>query len=153
MLAIAAFRAAPALAAGTADVSVSGSWSQTIGATALVSGPGSDLTASYVGGPSDIVLAVTINGNHSWNVNVRRVDSLWNQNLNLYVQRTSDGTAGSGQVSGGTAYQLVTASDQLFFSGTKSQSGFAVQVKLDGVSLQVPPADYSTTLTFTVVAL
>ena len=131
-------------------ITVTGSWSQTIGPANLVSGAGSDLANPYVSGAAQIILSFTGIGSKDYHVTVQRVDTSWNSNLNLYVQRTS----AQGNITGGATYMLVTTTAQTFFNGAgnPSPSNVNVQVKLDGVSLQVPPAAYTTGLTFTVLS-
>lgn len=151
-LALAALSARAPAAQAAGRITVTGSWSQTINSSNLTGGAGTDLTSAYTSAGNQVLLSISNTvGTHNWNVTVRRVDAVWNSNLNLYVQRTSDGTASAGNVSGGTSYQLVTTSDQLFFTGHNNANNFAVQIQLNGVSLQVPPASYTTTLTFTEV--
>ena len=138
--------AAPTLAKHP-GITVTGSWSQTIGTVNLASGAGSDLANPYASSSSQLVLDINgTTGNGNSYVTVQRVDTSWNSNLNLYVQRTSGGS----NVSGGTTYLLVTTSAQTFFTETQDVT-VNVQVKLDGVSLQVPPATYATGLLFTVI--
>lgn len=134
-------------ASAAPSIAVTGSWSQTIGPANLNAGAGSDLPSVYTSAGNQVLLGLS---DPSWRVSVQRVDASWNSNLNLYVQRTSDGSTPNGTIAGGTAYQLVTPSAQSFFTGTKNFTNIAVQVQLTGVSLQVPPAAYSTGLTFTI---
>ncbi len=85
----------------------------------------------------------------NWGLDVKKIDTNWHSNLHLHVKRTSDGT-GSGTISGGDSYQEVTDIDQSFFSGNSDRSNVNVQLKLTGVSIQVPPDTYTTTIYYTV---
>ena len=129
------------------SITVTGSWSQTIGSASLSAAAGSDLVGTYTSAADQVLLDLS---DPRWRVSVQRVDAFWHSNLNLYVQRTSNGSTPNGTISGGTAYQSVTTSAQSFFTGTKNFSNIAVQIQLSGVSLQVPPATYTTGLTFTI---
>lgn len=140
------------LLAGTAwtaiTMTTTGGWTQTIDATDLVGGAGTDLTDTYESA-SDAV-QIDINGTgEAWHTDIRKVDSNWHGDFVLYVRRTSDGT-GDNPISGGTAYQAVTDVDTEFFTGNDERTGICVQVKLSGVSIQVPPDTYLTTLYYTV---
>ena len=138
--------------AGSIDIAVAGSWSETINAFDLISGAGSDLTDSYESAPDAV--SITISGAagvllNAWRIEVKKVDTNWHGDFILWVRRTSDGTGGA--VSGGTPYQQVTDTDSPFFNGSGDVSGIKVQLKLSGVSLQVHPDTYTTTVCYTVV--
>jgi hypothetical protein len=126
-------------------ITVTGNWAETIDASDLQGGPGSNLISTYESASN--VGVVDINAGNWW-VYVEKTDSTWHANLHLYVKRTSDGS-GSGTISGGTNYQEIDTS-QLFFSGSDDRSNVNLQLKLDGVSIQVPPAIYTTTIYYTI---
>ena len=133
--------------AGTLDISASGGWTMTVNASDLTSGAGSNIKDKESGSGATLL---TISGTgFVWKVNVSRSDTSWNGNLTLYLKRTSDGT-GSGFVAGGTSYIPIGTTSSQFFTGSGSKSNIAVQYKL-GSSVSVPPGNYSTTVTFTVV--
>ena len=130
------------------DISVIGSWSETIDENDLLAGAGTDLKNSYEN-PDDQVL-ITISGTTSgWRVDIKKVDANWHVDLSLFVRRTGSGAGGS--VSGGDTYIEVTATDQPFFTGSGGVSGITAQIKLSGISIQVLPDNYSTTVYYTVV--
>ena len=130
------------------DISVIGSWSETIDENDLLAGAGTDLKNSYES-PDDQVL-ITISGTTGgWRVDIKKVDANWHANLALSVRRTGSGAGGS--VSGGDTYTEVTATDQPFFTGSGGVSGIKAQIKLSGISIQVLPDNYSTTVYYTVV--
>ena len=134
------------------DISVSGSWSLTINANDLIYGAGSKLRSDYES-VSDAV-SINISGATSdgdrWQVDVSKSDTHWSSSFILYIKRTSDGV-GSGSVSGGTSYQGITEGNQSFFSGSGNRNGITAQLKLSGMSLQIPPDTYTTTIYYTVV--
>lgn len=101
--------------------------------------------------------------NH-YTVNVKRTDSGPNWNtagLDLWVRRTGDGTGGglsifgSSNIFGGEAFQQITVGDQYFFEGnnfgTSLRAGVPLQYQITGISVQVPVANYTTTITYTLV--
>jgi hypothetical protein len=134
-------------------ITVTGSWSLSIGQANLQGSAGSDLTSYYESTTNQLSMAVDEGrGEHTWRVDVKRIDSSWHASLGLYIKRTNAGTSGKGSVnSGGTEYGLITTSDQTFWTGIGDRAGIYLQEKLDGVSCAIPAASYSTTLCFTVV--
>jgi hypothetical protein len=136
--------------AGT--LTLTGSWAKTIDSSDLQAGPGSDLTDTYESAANQVTIDVTAVGNSTWDVNVKKIDSNWHANFQLSVRRTSSGTgAGGSSVSGGTTYQEITDTNQLFFNGKKARQGINVQLRLSGVSVQIPQDTYITTVYYTVV--
>lgn len=130
------------------DISVIGSWFETTDENDLLAGAGTDLKNSYES-PDDQVL-ITISGTTGgWRVDIKKVDGNWHADLALSVRRTGSGAGGS--VSGGDTYTEVTATDQPFFTGSGGVSGITAQIKLSGISIQVLPDNYSTTVYYTVV--
>lgn len=144
--AILIFLSVPARPAITLEVL--GSWTESIDAVDLIAGAGSDLTDSYESASNAIEVNITSSGT-SWQMDIRKVDGNWHGDFVLYARRTADGT-GVGTISGGDAYQQITGVDNLFFSGTKGRTGVNVQLKLSGVSIQVPPDTYITTVYYTI---
>ena len=134
------------------DITATGSWSRTIDASDLVSGAGSDLVGIYESAVNATVLTIlnTTGNTDNWRIDVRRSDSTWHGNFNLYIQRTSDGTGG-GSISGGLSYIAIGTTDSQFFSGAGDRSSVNLQYKLTGMSVSIPPNTYSTTVVFTVV--
>lgn len=133
------------------DITAVGSWNLYITSADLAAGAGSDLKSDYesVADAVSIDISATAGASDSWRVDVKKVDTDWQGDLILYIKRTSDGTGGS--VSGGTAYQEVTDVGTSFFSGSDDISGIKAQLKLSGVSIQVPIDTYTTTVYYTIV--
>jgi hypothetical protein len=134
------------------SIKVTGSWFETIDASDLVGGPGSELKDTYESSADQVSMEVEITGagNKDWRVDVRKVDTDWHSDLGLYVRRTSDGS-GPGQVSGGTSYQQLSDTYQEFFRGSRNRRDMSLQLKLDGVSADIPCGTYLTTVYYTVV--
>lgn len=134
-----------------ADIKSIGSWSETIDSLDLQAGPGSDLIGTYESASNQIKINVE-STNEYWRVDVRKSDTNWHSNFQLSVRRTSDGT-GNSPVSGGTSYQEITDIDQSFFNGHRQRTDIDVQLKLTGISIQIPPDTYTTTVNYTVVEI
>lgn len=130
------------------SITATGSWSETIDASDLTAGAGSNLidTCQSAADAVSIDIAAT-SGN--WKLDVKKINSNWHDDLHLYIQRTSDG-AGPGSISGGDSYQEITDIDINFFSGNGDRSNVSVQLKLTGVSIQVPPGVYTAAVYYTV---
>jgi hypothetical protein len=129
-----------------------GDWYLTIGSADLVSGPGSNLPSYFESASNLISIDITgaIDDNDNWRVDVKKTDGTWNIALHLNAYRTNDGS-GTGSISGGTSYQEITSTDSQFFNGRGDRSDITVRLKMSGISVTLPPATYSTTVTFTVV--
>ena len=132
-------------------ITVTGSWSETIDASDLVAGAGSDLIGIYESNSDQIVLDIDV-GRGNFRVDVSKINTNWHSDFQLYVRRTSDGT-GDGEISGGTSYQEITDTYQSFFTFKKDRTGINLQLKLCGVSVQVAPDTYTTTAYCTIVKI
>jgi hypothetical protein len=135
------------------DLSATGGWNETVSESDLTSGAGSDLVGNYesTNDATNITISDCIGDSDNWRVDVRWVDEgSWHGDFALYVKRTSDG-AGSGSVSGGLSYIEITSTDVEFFSGAGDRSNIAIQYQLTGMSINVSPTNYNTTIIFTVV--
>lgn len=132
-----------------ADLTSSGDWVESINATHLVAGAGSDLQAQFESVSGVTTLTIT-NAPGAWSLRVRRGGSGGHGDVTVYVKRTSSGS-GSGSIAGGTAYQALTGTDEELFSGSDARSSVSLQFKLTGLSRNVSPATYLSSLIFTVL--
>lgn len=134
------------------SVAVTGDYSETIDAIDLQSGAGSDLIDSYESSTTAVSsdISGTAGVGDNWRVDIKKSDTTWDSNLYLDVKRTTDGT-GSGSISGGIAYQEITDIDLEFFGGDADRADVKIQLRLRGVSVQILPDTYSTTVYYTVV--
>jgi hypothetical protein len=142
--------AGPAVAA--IDITVTGSWNQTIDKNNLTGGAGTNLTSTYTSIQNINLINITgaTSKKDSWQVNVKRINTTWDNSLLVFAKRTSAGT-GSGKIYGGQAYIQVTTTDTTFFTGEGDRNGIQIQLQLTGASLTVPPNQYSTTIQYTVI--
>jgi hypothetical protein len=131
------------------SISVTGSWFETIDATDLVGGAGSDLRSTCESAADQVAIDISGAGSKSWAVDIRKVDTDWPSGLGLYARRTSDGS-GQGQVTGGTSYQQVSDTYQEFFTGDDNRKGINIQMMIDGVSAEMPCGNFLTTVYYTV---
>lgn len=133
------------------SITVTGSWSETIDESDLQAGPGSDLRAKYTSAKDQISIDIGDTA-ANWEVNVSKFDTNWHPDFQLSVKRTSKGT-GPGSIKGGNSGQQVTDVSQQFFYGSETRDNVEVQFKLDGVSVQIPPDTYLTTVYYEVVEI
>ena len=146
---VAGRRTSAVISIGTTPASLS----RTIDVSDLQAGAGTDLNPDYYSAANAISIDVsgTTGIEDQWRVDVRKVDTTWHSNLHLHTRRTSDGDASPANISGGSSYQEMSGTDQQFFTGEGDIIGIEAQLKLSGVSVQIPPNTYSTTVYFTVV--
>ena len=136
-------------------------WTTSIGTGDLVSGAGSDLISTYESDVAQVVISISdVVENAAWRVDVSRDSGSWNNNLTLSARRTGAGLGG-GSIAGGDSYGLIDTVGYVLFSGTGNRSDITIQMKLSGISLQIPPntdprhpiPPYTTTITYTLVEL
>jgi hypothetical protein len=130
-----------------ADISIVGNWSETVNSSDLIAGAGSDLRSPIKSSTSVAVINISNTNGSSWTVNVKKADLLWPAGTSLAVKRSSDGN-GSGSISGGTTYLGLTGNEQIIFSGAGDRSDIGIQLKLSGLSVDNPPDNYSTSITY-----
>lgn len=134
------------------DVYAVGSCNFIIDSSCLVGGAGSDLIDSFESKLNATVINITGTGGSgdAWRVQLRKSSVSQLRGVAFYVKRTGDGS-GSGTVSGGSSYVAVETSDTDFFEGSGDRTDITVQYKVSGISISVPPGNYSATIIFTVV--
>ena len=136
-----------------AGIIITGSWSLSIGSTDLISGAGSDISNPFVSLANQVSIEVTDARpfRDDWRIDIHKSDAIWPAGFRLFVMRTGDGTGhNKATISGGLSYLEISDTDQLFFLGAGNRSGIPIQLKLEGVSVQIPPGLYSTTVIYTV---
>jgi len=139
------------------QVTVSGSWSLTINETDLQSGAGSDLIDTYENNTNQVYVNVSKSGglfsNWYWRVDITKSDGNWHSDFHLDVRRTSNGIGFGGSISGLTSYQEILNSTPPYFTGSRNRYLIAMQYRLRGVSVQVPPDTYETTVIYTLTEI
>ena len=134
------------------SIKITGSWDETVDSTDLQGSAGTDLISTYESISNVCDIDITGGAKKNWRVDVNKTDTLWHTNLHLYVRRTSDGTGG-GTITGGTAYQEITDINQTLFSGYDNLRDITIQYQLTGVSVQILPNVYTTTINYTITTI
>jgi hypothetical protein len=136
------------LDAQAASVSVLGNWFESLGATDLVGGAGTDLRSPIESGASQVGITVSNTDGAPWALTVQRAGGDLPAGVTLAVRRTGSGNCSS--LIGGMAYQNLGDQGQAFFSGLGDCAGVGIQLRLDGVSILQPPGLYGATVLYTV---
>lgn len=137
---------------------VTGNWI-TVLDVASTTEAGIDFYSTYLSAPDEVLVDVfkTSGGNTPfwWRVDVRKSDVDWDSNLQLFIKRTGTGYAPNGNsfIIGGTSFQLLTNTNQLFFLGRRQRYNIPIQFQLTGVSVLLPVKTYVTTVIYTVTEL
>jgi hypothetical protein len=135
------------------DLTATGGWSETVDASDLAWGAGSNLIDTYESTTeaTNITIYNCTGDSDNWRVDIRRVDEGgWHGDFTLYAKRTSDGT-GNGSISGELSYLEITSTDTPFFSGTGDRSNITLQYQLTGMSIDISPNYYNAPVILTVV--
>ncbi len=129
-----------------------GSIAMTVDESDLQGGAGSDLIDTYQSASDLIRIKISQTSGLRWIVYVRKLDINWHNDLHVFLRRTTDGS-GPGTIRDGTSYMELTDVDQQFFRGQRNRNNVRAQAQLTGVSVDIPPDTYSTTIYYTVVDL
>jgi hypothetical protein len=138
---------------GAATLTVTGSWTVSIGQANLSGVAGSDLTATYASATNAATLGVSSALYQNWRIDVYQQNTTWYAAMHIWVKRTNNGTFGTGTYSGGTTFIDLNATSQTFMTGNGNRSGFTLQFQLTGVSCAVPAQSYATTVVYTIVQI
>lgn len=144
------------------SLTLTGSWSYTVPATDITEA-GNDFTGTYASSASQVQIGVDNGGGflqelfgYNWRVSVRKTDANWDNTASIFVRRTNNGSPIFSwltlTLTGGQAYQQITGTDQIFFSGNRGARGINIQYELRGVSVVMAAQSYSTTIVYTVTA-
>lgn len=148
------------LAKGQIAISIIGNWNYSI-PTNDISEAGSDFSGTYSSSSNAVTVDVFQQSwfanffNYNWRVDIRRSDVDWHSNLQLYTRRTGNGSPFffNGNISGGTSYQQITNTNQLFFNGNRTRLDIPIQYEIRNVSVLIPAKTYETTIIYTVTEL
>ena len=131
-----------------ADLTSMGDWIQTVTATNLVAGAGSDLQPQFESLSGVTILTIS-NAPGPWIMRARLSGTGGHGDVSVQVKRTSAGS-GTGSIDGGTTYTELSGLDSEIFNGTESRENISLQFKLTGLSCRVSPGTYLSTIIFTV---
>lgn len=134
--------------ANGADLTSMGDWVETITATNLVAGAGSDLQPQFES-ISGVTMLTISNAPGAWTLRARLSGTGSHGDVSVQVKRTSTG-GGTGSIDGGTAYIELSGLDSEIFSGTESRGSISLQFKLTGLSCRVTPETYLSSIIFTI---
>lgn len=137
-------------------ISASGNWTYSVPVNTITEA-GSDYSLVPVSASNQTLLDLSnLKNSPNFTVMVNKVDSDWNNLLNLQVKRIGTGGLGKkgGTISGGVDYISITNSPQVFFSGSniseKSINNITLQYGLNGISVLLPVKTYTTTVVYTI---
>lgn len=154
------------------SISASGSWTPSV--TTITEAGNSYASGTIQSGTSQTLISVTMPAEYllvvlvanNWKVQIKRTDtgpSLDAAGLAIYAMRTGPGSGGGtgllgvpSAISGGdSVFQQITTSNADFFQGyhygNATRSSIPVQYQITGISVLVPAASYTVTITYTLV--
>lgn len=127
---------------------ISGYWSVSLDESDLVSAAGSDF-APVESTTFHVEFEISGQGaKEPWGLNIRKSDTVWNNNFTLYIKRTSNGDHPEHPIYGGTSFVEITDSNTLFISGEGDNKKIFCQLKLV-CSVAAPPETYSLDVVYT----
>jgi len=86
----------------------------------------------------------------NWEIQIKLDENTWHNNLRIFAKRNSKGK-GLDCIKGGNNYQELTNTYQRFFTGNGDRSRINIQIMLVGISIHVPPKNYSCNIEFKIV--
>lgn len=117
-------------------ITVNGNW--TLDLRNEITEAGSDYIGTYTSAANQSRIRLRNLGPASYSVSVRYTPfNNWNNSIALRARRTANGN-GSGTITGGTVYQIITTMDTAFFTGTRNRRNINIQYELSGVSVTIP---------------
>ncbi len=125
--------------AAAVSITVIGHWEPSIVVRPLTAGRESGLQSTYESAVNQIRLRISGSAGN-WKVSVRKEDTNWHPNLVLKIRKSS-----------GKDKPIVTVqnTNMEFFSGDRDTNAH-LQLTLEGVSVEVPPDTYTTTVIYTI---
>ncbi|TAK31886.1 MAG: hypothetical protein EPO28_18035 [Saprospiraceae bacterium] len=137
------------------QIYVSGHWTYSVPASNITEA-GLDFTGTYTSSSKQVLISIDNDVNRfNYRVDVRRSDISWNSSIEVWARRTGNGKPKNSYcwVSGGTSYQQITTSNQLFFTGYGRTDDIPIRYQLRKISVLIPATNYSTTIIYTVTEL
>ncbi|WP_175534586.1 hypothetical protein [Thiocapsa roseopersicina] len=131
------------------EITLLGSWSQPIGSSLLVGGPGTGIQSPIESDPIQATISISGTGQAAWRVKVRQDFVDMPTEVLLAVRRTTDG-AGQGSVLGGQEFLVIGETEQILFEGNGDRSEIGLQYKLEGVTILQGQGRHGSTLLYRV---
>lgn len=125
----------------------------------FISEAGMDFQEEFLFSSDQIVLSVNILPQNldnviynSWQIQVSKNDLEWNNDLDLWIKRSSDGKSDyNNKPQNGTSYQKVELYNTAFFEGQGWINTIPIQLKISGLSVLLPAKSYTTEIIFTLI--
>lgn len=115
---------------------------------------GNDFIGTYTSESDQMTIDISGYGGTDWEVSVRYEPRFtWDNSIIIKARRTG----GTGIISGGTSYQVITQTDTYFFGGKSNKNNIPIQYELSNISVTLPAIVnspyYRARITYTVTAL
>lgn len=128
---------------------VYGDWNYTI-PTSDITEAGEDFTGTYESSSYQVYFYIYYRWN--WDISVQKNDIDWNDDIKLFVRRTSNGYGWRGNVRQGTSYMELEDYDNFFFEGRNYRYYVTAQYELRNISVTIPANTYMTEVIYTLTA-
>jgi hypothetical protein len=132
------------------QIVVGGSLSKTFSNADLVGGAGTDFENQWENSADELYLDID-GESSSWTISVSKTNGPWNPHLSVSIKRIDNGLENNPTLAGGMSYLPLFDMSQIFYTGTGSASQVRHRFRLSGLSVQVPPGNYYTTVMFTIM--
>lgn len=135
-----------------------GNWSINVASSITEAGTNYSQTIESLNNQTQLTHSVGGSGSNQnftqWQVSVQRTSTSWHPSLVLNVRRVPGGSfQGNATLNGGLTYQPITTTPTVLYSGNGNMTGIPIQYQLSGLSVLIPVASYSTTITYTLTSL
>jgi len=128
-------------------------WTSSIAAGTLTEA-GSDYSLTQTSATNQTTISVSGMLRYAtYYVSIHKIDTDWNSGLFLWARRSSNGTASSGTITGGTSFIQLSGSPQSFFTlyagNSTSRTNIQFQYQITGISVLIPAKTHTTTMVYT----
>lgn len=110
--------------------------------------PGEDLNYALESTNSINLDIKKLSKNAYWTVMINKSDLTWDNQVKIYVRRTSGGN-GKGSVWGGLSYTVINDLPSTFFTGYNQIGNIDIQYKIEGIDVTMEARDYYTDIVYT----
>jgi hypothetical protein len=128
-------------------------WSPTFDDTYLSGLAGSDFTSTQSSAPNQVTIDVANlrHFNNHWRIQIKKTD-IWSGGLTLWIARTNDGIGSKDLVTApplNTFRQITNSDTDLITDGWRVRTGMLYQLQVQGLSVSLGAATFTTLVTFT----
>ena len=130
---------------------INGFWNLDVDYTDLSGEGGSDFNNEFLSTENMVTLSVDQKDSKNWELDVRKIDLNWHNELHLFVRRSSEGVGDPTKsgITGGTLFLDILDSESLFMTGWGRRNSIGLQFKLTGLTASLPADPYTTTIVYT----